>query len=115
MIKPGTPVRCWDAGDDSAEAVTQDYIGPLKSGGHYAEGTSGDADHWDYVEELPRVLKKGDPVFVSDESLDKCTIAGYKFDGMYGGQYVCKSMGSAEGLVFWGFVIHVDDVESNND
>ena len=115
MIKPGTPVRCKDISSGNWSDKSWFYVGQTRADRNVAENDCGGISTWVYVEPLPRELKKGDPVFVSDESLDKCTIAGYEFDGMYGGQYVCKSMGSAEGLVFWGFVIHVDDAEINND
>lgn len=117
MIKPGTLVRCRDENSDEWTDKKWFYVGKRVNGQHVAEDKHGGIFNWTYVEPLPRELKKGDRVLVSDESLDKCTIEGYEFDGMYGGQYICKSMGFAEktGFLSWKYAVHVDDAEINND
>ena len=114
MIKPGAPVRCSDISPDNWTVGDWFYIGPTTVGVHYAENSEGDVVGWKYVEELPRVLKKGDRVLVSDESLDKLTIEGYEFDGMYGDVFMCTTAPRSD-VVAWKYAIHVDDVEVNND
>lgn len=111
MIKPGTPVRCRYVnrdGETGWSPIQWFYVGPMRDGTHVVEDLEGEVMSWSYAEELPRELKRGDPVLVSDKSLDDCGrgFDEWTFHGMYEGRYVCLC---GYDLAIWKYAKHEDE------
>jgi len=113
MIKPGTPVRCRNNEGNDWTLKEWYYIGVARSGVHVAEDAGGWRDVWAYVERMPRVLVKGDLVYVDNDKVPPLSgLLGFalEFMGMFEQYYVVKHTNSNKIPLLFAHAIHIDDI-----